>query len=107
VVSSTPSVVGDAAWNNWAGKYERDEFGSYILEDYETENEDGLTVVQQRRKLSPAFNPNLEYIPREDRPEWATIGMLGKLVIRKGQPTGSGWRKLRDVSVTTEQWLVR
>ena len=106
VVSSTPSVVGDAAWNNWAGKYERDEFGSYVLEDYEVENDDGAMVVQQRRKLSPAFDPSLEYAPREDRPEWAAVGLLGKLTIRKGQPVGSGWRKLRDVSSTTEQWLV-
>jgi hypothetical protein len=107
VVSSNPSVVGDAAWNHWRGKYERDAFGSYIKEDYEVEDDDGNMVVQQRRKLSPAFDPGLEYAPREDRPEWAAIGLLGKLMVRKGQPVNSGWKKLGDVSSTTEQWLVR
>jgi hypothetical protein len=32
---------------------------------------------------------------------------MGKLRIRKGQPTGSRWIKMRDVSATVEEWLVR
>ena len=107
VISGNPSVVGDAAWNKWQGKYLCDDYGSYILEDYEVEDEDGNTVTQQRRKLNPIFNPNVEYIPRADRPEWDCVGLVGKLTVRKGQPIGSSWRKLRDTSSTTEQWLVR
>jgi hypothetical protein len=35
------------------------------------------------------------------------VGLMGKLRIRKGQPTGSNWIKMRDVSDTVEEWLVR
>jgi len=107
VISGNPSVVGDAAWNKWNGKYLRDDFGTYIQEDYEVEDEDGNTVVQQRRKLNPTYDPDVEYIPREDRPEWDCVGLMGKLRIRKGQVTGARWIKMRDVSDTVEEWLVR
>lgn len=35
VISGNPSVVGDAAWNKWSEKYLRDDFGTYVFEDYE------------------------------------------------------------------------
>jgi|LakMenEpi03Aug12_release.lakeMendotaPanAssembly.Ray.scaffolds.fasta_scaffold03774_6 hypothetical protein len=107
VISGNPSVVGDAAWNKWSGKYLRDEFGTYILEDYEVEDEDGNTVVQQRRKLNPAYDPDAEYISREQRPEWDCVGLMGKLRLRKGQPTGNRWIKMRDISDSVEEWLIR
>ncbi|NBS67620.1 hypothetical protein EBT31_01720 [bacterium] len=107
VISGNPSVVGDAAWNKWSGKYLRDEFGTYILEDYEVTDDDGNTVTQQRRKLNPAYDPDVEYTSREERPEWDCVGLMGKLRIRKGQPTGSRWIKMRDISDSVEEWLVR
>ncbi len=107
VISGNPSVVGDAAWNKWNGKYLRDDYGTYIQEDYEVEDEDGNTVIQQRRKLNPAYDPDQEYTSREDRPEWDCVGLMGKLRIRKGQPTGSRWIKMRDISDSVEEWLVR
>jgi len=107
VISANPSVVGDAAWNKWSGKYLRDDYGTYIQEDYEVEDEDGNTVIQQRRKLNPAYDPDLEYISRENRPEWDCVGLMGKLRIRKGQATGSRWIKMRDINDSVEEWLVR
>jgi len=107
VISGNPSVVGDSAWNKWSGKYLRDDFGTYIQEDYEVEDEDGNTVIQQRRKLNPAYDPDVEYTSREERPEWDCVGLMGKLRIRKGQPTGSRWIKMRDISDFVEEWLVR
>ena len=71
----------------------------------ETQDAKGNTLV--RRKLNPDYNPDTAYISREDRPEWATIGMMGKLRIRKGQQTGDRWIKMRDISDTVEEWLVR
>jgi hypothetical protein len=107
VISGNPSVVGDSAWNKWSGKYLRDDFGTYIQEDYEVINDEGETVVQQRRKLNPAYDPDVEYTSREERPEWDCVGLMGKLRIRKGQPTGSRWIKMRDISDSVEEWIVR
>ena len=95
VISGHPSVVGDADMDRWKGKYLRDDYGSYVL------NEDGY------RQLNPDFDSSAEYIQREDRPEWDTVGLMGKLRIRKGQVTGTRWIKMRDVSDTVEEWLVR
>jgi len=71
----------------------------------ETQDAKGNTLV--RRKLNPDYDADQAYVSREDRKEWATIGMMGKLRIRKGQPTGDRWIKMRDVSDTVEEWLVR
>lgn len=35
VISANPSVVGDAAWNFWKGKYLLDDYGTYITETVE------------------------------------------------------------------------
>lgn len=129
VISGNPSVVGDTAWNKWSGKYFRDEFGSYIFEDYEVlqwvdeegneksidadgDNaseapEDATVVIQQRRKLNPDYDLDQEYVPRENRPEWAAVGLVGKLRLRKGQPVGDRWIKMQDISDSVEEWLVR
>jgi hypothetical protein len=69
--------------------------------------EDKTITIQQRKKLNPDYDPDEEYISREDRPEWVTIGLMGKLRLRKGQPTGDRWIKMRDISADVEEWLVR
>jgi hypothetical protein len=136
-VSVNPSVIGDSDIDQWKGKYLKDEFGAYQTEEYtETwwidENNikqsyntdkipDDVTVPDDatvdtkdakdnmlvRRKLNPDYDADQAYVSREDRKEWATIGMMGKLRIRKGQPTGDRWIKMRDISDTVEEWLVR
>lgn len=131
VISGNPSVVGDAAWNKWNEKYLRDDFNRYIMEDYnvlqwtdEEGNEvaydednvpadvtippEAVTVVQQRRQLNPSYDPNVEYIPREQRKEWDAVGMMGKLVIKVGQQTAPTWIKMKDITPgVTELWLVK
>ena len=95
IVSGNPAVVGDAAWNMWTGKYQKDEFNRYVR--------DG----EGYRILNPNYDPDSEYIPREDRKEWSTVGLVGKLRMYKGQKTDSRWIKMRDISDTIEEWLVR
>jgi len=145
VISANPAVVGDSAWNKWNQKHLRDDFGTYILEDYTvtewvevvedgndiehsyatdeipdgvtapsdatviTNEEDkyGNTVNLKRRKTNPDWNKDTAYIPRADRKEWDTVGLMGKLRLKKGQPTGTNWIKMRDISDTVEEWLVR
>ena len=95
VISANPSVVGDADDLQWKNKYLRTEYGSFDLDE------------NGEQKLNPDYNPNQEYVSRENRPEWDCVGLMGKLRIRKGQITGSRWIKMRDVSVNVEEWLVR
>jgi len=35
-----------------------------------------------RPKINPAYNPEKTYIPRDQRAEWAPVGMMGKLIVR-------------------------
>ena len=97
VISANPAIVGDSDTEKWKQKYLRTDFGNYDLD----ENGD--------RKLNPKWDESKkdEYVSREDRKEWDTVGLMGKLRMLKGQPTGDRWIKMRDISDTVEEWLVR
>ena len=43
----------------------------------------------------------------EDRDEWHIVGLLGQIPVTKGQPTGSNWTKMKDVSNTVEMYFVK
>ena len=73
----------------------------------EEEDKYGNTVKLKRKKLNPEWDSNKQYISREDRKEWEAIGLMGKLRLKKGEPTNPNWIKLRDISETVEEWLVR
>ena len=79
----------------WSNKYLRDDYGSYIRDE------------NGERILNPEFDSEVEYVSRESRPEWAIVGLMGKLRLRKGQITGAGWIKMRDISSEIEEWLVK
>lgn len=68
VVSSFPAVIGNAD-EDWQGKWMKDEYGSYLIED-------------NSFVLNPEYDPSLQYIPRSARKEWDAIGMKGVLVVR-------------------------
>lgn len=69
---------------------------------------EGATVkTMLKRKLNPAWAGDDGYIPREGRPEWNLIGLLGQIQVEKGQPVGDRWIKMRDISETVEEWYVR
>jgi hypothetical protein len=89
--------------------YESDKIpeGITVPDDAVVSSEDGEGTPFERRKLNPEWNESLDYISREDRPEWDAVGLMGKIRIRVGQPTGSRWIKMRDVSVNAQEWLVR
>ena len=95
VVSGNPSMIGDAAYCKWTGKYQRDDYNSYVRDS------------NGARVLNSDYDDTKTYLPRKDRKEWDAIGMVGKLRVRKGQQTGTRWIKMKDVSDTIEEWLVR
>lgn len=137
VISGNPSVVGDGDMDRWKGKYLRDTYNSYLWESYQVTSwtdEDGLShshasdqipdtitvpdtaVTHQvdsagmplmRRQLNPDFDPSHVYTPRAERPEWAMVGLMGKLRLRQGQPVGPRWIGMRPIADGIEEWLVR
>jgi len=69
---------------------------------------DGAKIKKiMSRKINPDYNDSKEYIPRKNRPEWNIVGLVGRLRLKKGQPTAPNWIKLRDISENVEEWLVR
>ena len=95
VISGNPSVVGDDAWNSWANKYLKDDYGRYLRDE------------NGHRTPNPDYDDTLTYVKREDRPEWDIVGLMGKLRIKTGQQTNPNWIKMRDISDEVEEWLVR
>ena len=128
-------MIGNTAWNSWTNKYMHDDYGRFIMEDYtvtewetsvstdgvkntlsyETDKipedvevpSDATVKTLQRKKLNSDYDKSKEYKPRSERDEWVIIGMLGQIQVEKGQKTGTNWIKMRDISETVEEWLVR
>jgi hypothetical protein len=116
VVSSNPSIVGDARWNEWSGRYLRDRFGTklsntlYYIANVSNENErvrcgindtppDGYEkVIGSEFVENPAYDPNVAYVSREDRKEWATVGLIGKLMVLPDQVVNPNWILFRNIS---------
>lgn len=112
IVSGNASVIGNAHEDGWNEMYIRDEFGRLQYEDVdvpdkyeiipaiteEVTGEDGITTIkiieeekqllispagtEKRIKLNPNYDPDLEYVPRSERKEWDTVGMLGQLIVK-------------------------
>ena len=69
-VSARASVIGNAYEDYWHGKYLTDIYGR-VQHDH-----DGNALI------SPDFDPERKYIPRSKRPEWAVVGLVGRLIVR-------------------------
>lgn len=88
IVSGHPNTIGNGD-EDWRGRYVLDDFGRYIEETYEYEeiwqDKDGIKHTETkegiRYKENPEYNPDELYIPREERPEWSAIGMVGVLSV--------------------------
>jgi hypothetical protein len=94
IISASPSVIGDDGLY-WKKKFLTNDLGEYILD------ENGGQVI------NPEFDSNIPYIPRSERKEWAIVGLMGKIKMKKGQLTMPNWIKMRDITDTVEEWLVK
>ena len=106
VVSSFPSVVGNAYEDDWQGMYKTDVFGKPLSQivHYDAEyadievpdiddNGDILGTTHKEHRLireaydteeyilNPNYDPEQAYIPRSERQEWDVIGLMGQLVV--------------------------
>ena len=68
VVSAAPSVIGNNP-QHWHKRYKKDVFGAEIRDE------------KGERIESDEYDPDREYIPRSERPEWSPVGMVGRLII--------------------------
>lgn len=94
VVSGDPAVLADSGEGSWWGKYVRDEFNR------PAKDPDGRLII------SPAFDPNREYVPRSKRKEWSPVGLVGKLRVRDGQAISPGWLFMRRITDAVAEYLV-
>ncbi len=132
VISKNPTVIGDAQPNSWVNKFVRDDFGrvqfenlaSYRWEEIKEDgtkefkgcvpSRDGITPPENAEEYYhdyPIYNNSFDkeeiYVSRTNRKEWSAVGMMGKLRIRKDEIKKSNWLKIRDISSTVEEWLVK
>ena len=96
IISGTAAVLGDNYECEWNGKYLTDDFGRVIYDLVEEfvdeivgEDEEGNPIIEKQSlgfwkhpRLNPDYDPEQTYVNRADRPEWDTVGMLGKLYVR-------------------------
>jgi hypothetical protein len=57
--------------------------------------------------VSDNYDQSISYIARIFRKEWACIGLMGQIRVRNGSPIGDRWIKMRDISETVSEYLVR
>lgn len=118
IISGQPSVIGNGD-EDWKGRYILDDFGSYIIEEFEYDEEEPVEVIDEetgetkieikttkkigtKYKENPDYDATLPYIQREDRPEWDAVGMLGVLSVRDdGTCKVNGFCKVAEGGIAT------
>ena len=118
IISGLPSIIGNAD-EDWRGRYITDEFGDFVSETFEYEedyvesvfDEETQSIISEtktrvvtgtRYKENPDYDPSQTYIPRADRPEWAAVGMLGVLSVRDdGTCQVNGYCTVADGGIAT------
>ena len=88
IISAMPAIIGDSGEMHWQGKYITDDFGRVQYHDVvipAEKDDEGNILIEEHSERQPMLNPQWdsakEYIPRLQRPEWATVGVLGKLIV--------------------------
>lgn len=113
IVSGTASFVANAGGHKWAGYSKRDEWGRILQEPAYNGEGEPLLDDEGNHRTKMAVNPEWDeslvhdYVPRSERPEWATIGVMGQVYMRKGCPVDSRWVKLKEIDSVKDLWLVR
>jgi hypothetical protein len=100
VVSGHPAIIGNSD-SEWRDKFLTDEFGAFITEEYEYE-EDGVIKRGTTYKVNPNYDSTLPYIQRKNRPEWDAVGMVGVLSVRDdGTCQVNGYCKVAEDGIAT------
>lgn len=118
IISGQPAVIGNGD-EDWRGRYILDEFGAFITEEFEYEEEIHETVIDEetgearvetktvtktgtKYKENPDYDSSLPYVQRADRPEWDAVGMMGVLSVRDdGTCQVNGYCKVAEGGIAT------
>lgn len=110
IVSGRPAIIGNGD-EEWMGRYILDEFGDFITEEFEyeeniidkeTDETKIVTKIGIRYKENPNYDSTLPYIQRDDRPEWDAVGMVGVLSVRDdGTCKVNGFCKVAEGGIAT------
>ena len=84
------------------------------IPDFAIQNNIRYTTYQKQIDTEN-YDRTKKYIPRQDRKEWDAIGLVGKLIVKRGQPVGSRWILMKsnfgvdpnDPSIVLDKYLVR
>ncbi len=89
IISDDQAFIGNSASEEWQGKYLTDIFGGKLTQEVEVPEvvdeitgeviEPATTAIQY--VLNPDYNPDEEYIMRENRKEWGIVGLVGQIVL--------------------------
>ena len=74
-----------------------------------------LRITRPSRVYNESYDASQKYEPRSARKEWDAIGLMGKLVVRRGQPVGTNWILMKsnvgtdpnDANIILDKYLVR
>lgn len=109
IISANSSVIGDSCNDDWHDKYLTDEWGRRLTQQITVQEvlDDKGNIIMPTHidtvfVLNPDWTPNELYISREQRKEWSTVGMLGKLLVRDdGTCQVNGYCKPNDEGIAT------
>lgn len=89
ISSASSGIVGDTGDLRWKDKFETDPWGRIIYHEVtvpEVKDKDNNIIIKEHTEIQPKLNDtwksNETYIPRRNRKEWITVGLLGKLLVR-------------------------
>ena len=64
-------------------------------------------VNRPKQVVSALYDPSQTYIPRSERKEWDTVGLIGKLPVVKGSAVGSRWIKMGEINEKLDRYFIR
>ncbi|MPM77975.1 hypothetical protein SDC9_124985 [bioreactor metagenome] len=89
VTSATPCFVGNSGELIWKNKFKKDEWGRTQYENVTVPavtDKAGAVIADEhtikQAIISPEYDETKNYVPRSDRPEWVTVGLMGQVLVR-------------------------